>query len=104
MKKSNFTFGVIVLAMIYTFGDVSGAHLNRAVTTAFTVVSRFAWRKVPGYVMAQIGGAFAASGLLRVLFPNDARLGATFPTGSTAQSFILERPEWPERPQLFPKR
>jgi len=63
------TFGLIVLAMIYTFGDVSGAHLNPAVTTAFAVARRLAWREVPPYVVAQVAGAFTASGLLRALFP-----------------------------------
>ncbi len=84
------TFGLIVLAMIYTFGDVSGAHLNPAVTTAFAAAGRFPWREVPGYVAAQVLGALAASGLLRGLFPADATLGATLPAGSAGQSFILE--------------
>ena len=84
------TFGLIVLAMIYTFGDVSGAHLNPAVTTAFAAAGRFPWRDAPGYVAAQLLGALAASGLLRGLFPTDATLGATLPAGPPAQSFILE--------------
>src|SRR5204863_3448945 len=48
------TFGLIVLAMIYTFGDVSGAHFNPAVTTAFAAARRFPCREVPGYVVAQL--------------------------------------------------
>lgn len=84
------TFGLIVLAMIYTFGDVSGAHLNPAVTTAFAAAGRFAWRSVPAYVGAQLLGAFAASALLRVLFPAHETLGATLPAGPAMQSFILE--------------
>ena len=84
------TFGLVVLAMIHTFGDVSGAHLNPAVTTAFAAAGRFAWRDVPGYLAAQVAGAFAASGLLRLLFPADVTLGATLPAGSEAQSFVLE--------------
>jgi aquaporin NIP len=84
------TFGLIVLAMIYAFGDVSGAHLNPAVTVAFAAARRFSWKQVPGYIAAQVAGAFAASLLLRVLFPADQKLGATLPAGSTAQSFILE--------------
>ena len=84
------TFGHIVLAMIYTFGDVSGAHLNPAVTTAFAASGRFSWSAVPGYLAAQLLGAGAASGLLRILFPTDATLGATLPAGSASQSFILE--------------
>ncbi len=84
------TFGLVVLAMIHTFGDVGGAHLNPAVTVGFAVARRFAWAEVPGYVAAQCAGAFAASGLLRALFPADATLGATLPSGSEAQSFVLE--------------
>lgn len=84
------TFGLIVLAMIYTFGDVSGAHFNPAVTTAFAAARRFPWRAVPGFAAAQVLGAFAASGLLRFLFPDDAKLGATLPAGPAMQSFILE--------------
>src|SRR5829696_8880227 len=84
------TFGLIVLAMIYTFGDVSGAHLNPAVTTAFAVAGRFPWREVPGYIGAQIFGAFLASGLLRILFADAKTLGATVPAGSAMQSAILE--------------
>lgn len=84
------TFGLIVLAMIYTFGDVSGAHLNPAVTTAFAIAKRFPWSSVLPYIAAQIAGAFAASGLLRFLFPTHETLGATLPAGSAMQSFILE--------------
>ncbi|MDR3405801.1 MAG: aquaporin [Chthoniobacter sp.] len=84
------TFGLIVLAMIYTFGDVSGAHFNSAVTTAFAVAGRFPWRDVPGFIVAQLGGAFAASALLHFLFPGDQTLGATLPAGPAMQSFILE--------------
>ena len=84
------TFGLVVLAMIYTFGDVSGAHLNPAVTTAFAVAQRFPWREVPGYIVAQSAGAIAASALLRFLFPSDTRLGATLPAGPAVQSFVLE--------------
>jgi aquaporin Z len=78
------------MAMIYTYGDVSGAHLNPAVTLGFAVAGRFAWKAVPGYVLAQIAGAMAASGVLRFLFPAHEKLGATLPSGSAMQSFILE--------------
>jgi len=84
------TFGLIVVAMIYTLGDVSGAHLNPAVTTAFAVGRRFPWKDLPGYICAQIAGAFAASLLLRLLFPSDGKLGATIPAGSALQSGVLE--------------
>ncbi len=84
------TFGLVVLAMIHTFGDVSGAHLNPAVTTAFAAAGRFPWRSVPGYLGAQMTGALAASGLLRFLFPQATTLGATLPAGPPVQSFVLE--------------
>ena len=84
------TFGLVVMAMIHTFGDVSGAHLNPAVTTAFAAAGRFSWRQVPGYLGAQIAGALAASLLLRALFPKATTLGATLPAGSAMQSFVLE--------------
>jgi aquaporin Z len=83
-------FGLVVLAMIHTFGDVSGAHLNPAVTTAFAAAGRFAWREVPGYIGAQIVGALAASALLHFLFPEATTLGATLPAGPPMQSFVLE--------------
>ncbi|HRK16364.1 MAG TPA: aquaporin, partial [Prosthecobacter sp.] len=84
------TFGLVVLAMIHTFGDVSGAHLNPAVTTAFAAAGRFPWRSVPGYLGAQMTGALAASGLLRFLFPQATTLGATLPAGPPMQSWVLE--------------
>jgi len=84
------TFGLIVLAMIYAFGDVSGAHLNPAVSVAFAVARRFAWSDLPGYVLAQVAGAFVASLVIKILFPSDPNLGATLPAGSATQSFVLE--------------
>jgi aquaporin NIP len=84
------TFGLVVLAMVYTFGDVSGAHLNPAVTTAFAAASRLPWREVPPYIVAQVSGALAASGLLKALFPANPTLGATLPSGPPAQSLVLE--------------
>lgn len=84
------TFGLVVMAMIYTFGDVSGAHLNPAVSIAFATSGRFAARDVPGYVVAQMLGALAASLVLRVLFPQSPTLGATLPAGAVWQAFVLE--------------
>jgi aquaporin NIP len=83
-------FGLIVLAMIYTVGDVSGAHLNPAVTLGFWTAERLPGREVPLYIAAQIIGALFASGLVRLLFPQCALLGATLPSGSDLQSFVLE--------------
>jgi aquaporin Z len=84
------TFGLIVTAMIYTFGDVSGAHLNPAVTIAFSIAKLFKWNQVAPYILAQLTGAFLASLLLKTLFPSNPTLGATLPAGSEMQSFILE--------------
>jgi aquaporin NIP len=84
------TFGLIVLAMIYTVGDISGAHLNPAVTLGFCAARRFSFRKVIPYVISQCAGAIVASGVLRFLFPLNPTLGATVPTGSALQSFVLE--------------
>ena len=84
------TFGLIVLAMVYTFGDLSGAHLNPAVTLAFAAAGRLRWHAVPLYVGGQLVGAFAGSGLLALLFPQNPTLGSTLPSGSASQSFTLE--------------
>jgi aquaporin Z len=84
------TFGLIVLAMIYTLGDISGAHLNPAVTLGFFAARRFRFGQVPPYLMSQFSGAIAASLVLRLLFPTNAALGATMPAGAVAQSFFLE--------------
>jgi aquaporin Z len=84
------TFGLIIMAMIYTLGDVSGAHFNPAVTIAFAVARRLPWQTVGPYIIAQCLGALAASGVLKVLFPASRNLGATLPAGSSAQSFVLE--------------
>ena len=56
----------------------------------FAVARRFAWKDVPGFIGAQIGGACVASGVLRLLFPTNDKLGATLPAGSAMQSFVLE--------------
>jgi len=84
------TFGLIVMGMIYAFGDISGAHLNPAVTIAFAYAKKFPWRDVPGYVFAQLIGAFVASGILWLLFPENETLGATLPQLEVWRVFILE--------------
>jgi aquaporin Z len=84
------TFGLIVLAMIYAVGDVSGAHLNPAVTAGFVVAGRFQARRALPYIAVQTGGAILASLSLRVMFPSHSTLGATLPAGGDGQSFILE--------------
>jgi len=84
------TFGLIVMAMIYAFGDISGAHINPAVTVAFWFSGRFPGRQVLPYIGAQTAGALLASATLLLLFPGHAGLGATLPAGSSGQAFVLE--------------
>jgi MIP family channel proteins len=84
------TFGLIVMAMIYSVGDVSGAHINPAVTIGFWAARQFKGNQVVPFIGSQLVGAFAASGLLRLLFLDHPGLGATLPSGTWWQSFILE--------------
>lgn len=84
------TFGLIVAAMIYTVGSISGAHLNPAVTIAFWVAKEFPAKEIVPYILSQTAGAMLASGILKFLFPENDFLGATIPSGSEMQSFILE--------------
>ena len=84
------TFGLIVLAMVYTLGDISGAHINPAVTLGFFAARRLHFAQVLPYVVSQCSGAITASLVLRLLFPANAALGATVPAGPVAQSFFLE--------------
>ena len=71
------TFGLVVLALIYALGDVSGAHFNPAVTIGFVLARRFPAREALPYMGAQIVAACCASLSLRVLFPDSEQLGAT---------------------------
>src|SRR5436190_3206155 len=84
------TFGLVVLAMIYTVGDVSGAHLNPAVTLGFFAAGRCGLGMVAGYIASQCLGATAASLLVHYLFPQSETLGITLPAGNAWQSFVLE--------------
>lgn len=84
------TFGLIVLAMIYAVGDVSGAHLNPAVTVGFWLAGKYPAKGIVPYIISQAIGAFTASGILLLLFPESKTLGATLPAGSEMQSFVLE--------------
>lgn len=84
------TFGLIVTVMIYTFGNVSGAHINPAVSIAFSFTDRFEKKRLLGYIIAQLLGGLLASGILKLLFKEHETLGATLPLGTWQQSFILE--------------
>lgn len=82
-------FGAVVFALIQALGDVSGAHLNPAVTLAFVVAKRFPRREAFAYAIAQCAGALIASFALRALFEHPT-LGATHAAGSDARAFVLE--------------
>ena len=84
------TFGLVVMTMIYAVGDVSGAHINPAVTLGFWAAGRLRAAELPPYVVSQCAGAVAASLTVRTLFPVSNSVGATVPAGGVVQSFVLE--------------
>jgi aquaporin NIP len=84
------TFGLVIMAMIYAVGHVSGAHFNPAVSLAFALTRHFPWSRVGAYWAAQITGALAAAAVLRGSLGNIAHVGATLPSGSQGQSFLWE--------------
>jgi aquaporin NIP len=84
------TFGLVVMAMIYALGKVSGCHINPAVTLGLWAAGRCDRSSVLPYLGSQCAGAVLASGALRMLFPESSTLGATIPAGSDLQSFVLE--------------
>ncbi len=83
--------GIMVMAIIYFMGTVSGAHLNPAVTWAFALRGDFPWHRVPGYLVAQVAGAFAAAAFLAATF-GGIKNGATLPGTdiTNAQAFVTE--------------
>lgn len=86
-------FGLIVMVVVFTLGDVSGAHINPAVTIAFTVAKRFPIADVVPYIAAQCLGAIAASGLLRYLFgdsPGAASITKPFSPDGVMAAFVFE--------------
>lgn len=84
------TWGLIVAAMIYALGNISGAHFNPAVTIGFWLAKAFPAKEILPYVLSQAIGAFVASIVLRILFPLNETLGASLPSGIVMQSFVLE--------------
>jgi aquaporin Z len=81
--------GLMVMAIIYFMGTVSGAHLNPAVTLAFAVRRNFPWHRVPGYLLAQIAGGLAAAFFLKALFGTVGNLGATMPGSGVGSGTAL---------------
>ena len=86
------TWGLIVMAMIYAFGEISGAHFNPAVTVAFAYAKKFGWSEVPKYIIVQVLGAIVACVILWFLFPESEHYGNTIPApGFEAyKAFVLE--------------
>jgi aquaporin NIP len=84
------TFGLVIMAMIYAVGHISGAHFNPAVSFAFALTRHFPWPRLAAYWVAQLAGALLAAALLRASLGSDAHLGATLPSGSQGQSFVWE--------------
>lgn len=82
--------GLLVMAMIYSVGAVSGAHFNPAITLGFATRGVFPWRRVPGYWLAQLVGALLAAGLLRALFGLVANVGATTPRHGRGTGLVME--------------
>lgn len=84
------TFGFIVTAMIYSVGDVSGAHFNPAVSIGFGLAKKMPAKEIIPYIIAQLLGALLASACLNFLFPEASTMGQTLPAGPVMQTFILE--------------
>ena len=82
--------GLVVMSMIYSVGNISGAHLNPAVTIAFALNKNLAWKLVIPYIISQSLGSIAAAFLLKYLFATSVSLGATLPVSGEMQSFIIE--------------
>jgi aquaporin NIP len=84
-------FGLIIMAMIYATGHLSGAHINPAVTIAFTLTRHFAVRDAVAYVAAQLAGATLAAFLLLAVWPEQpAALGATIPSVGAGSALVYE--------------
>ncbi|WP_432799747.1 MIP/aquaporin family protein [Poriferisphaera sp. WC338] len=84
------TFGLIVMAMIAALGPISGAHINPAVSIAFVLGRKCCPFKCTCFIIAQLIGAFTASFLILVMYPDHPTLGSTLPAGPAIHSFILE--------------
>jgi aquaporin Z len=84
--------GLMVMAIILFMGAISGAHLNPAVSLAFALRGDFPWKRVPGYLTAQLAAATLACLFLDAVFGNIQHLGATLPGGGYEnwQAFLME--------------
>jgi aquaporin Z len=80
--------GMMVMGVIFFMGTIGGAHLNPAVTVAFAVRGNFPWRRVPGYIVAQVIGAVLASVFLQMVYGGIIN-GATEPTPDVSQGVAV---------------
>jgi aquaporin NIP len=84
-------FGLIIMVMVYATGHLSGAHINPAVTVAFTLSRHFSGRDAVAYVVAQILGATAGALVLLAVWPNQpGDLGATVPSVGIGSALVYE--------------
>lgn len=83
-------FGLIVAAMVFTIGHVSGAHINPAVSVAFAAMGVFPWKEVPAYIVSQLLGASAGALAVRLLIGTAGKLGATTPSTGLLPAVGLE--------------
>jgi aquaporin NIP len=84
-------FGLVIMVMVYATGHLSGAHINPAVTIAFTLTRHFAARDAAAYVAAQLAGATAGALVLLAVWPEQpAALGATVPSVSIGSALVYE--------------
>ncbi len=84
-------FGLVIMAMVYATGHLSGAHLNPSVTLAFTLTRHFPVRDAIVYIGAQLAGAIAGAALLLAVWPSQpASLGATLPSVGTGSALVYE--------------
>jgi aquaporin Z len=83
-------FGLTVMTMILLFNKISGAHINPAVTVGLALSKKMSRKKVLPYIIAQISGALLASFAVLMIFPNNKYIGATIPTVSSIECFIIE--------------
>jgi aquaporin NIP len=84
-------FGLVIMVMVYATGHLSGAHINPAVTIAFTLTRHFPARDAVAYVAAQVAGATAGALLLLAMWTDKpARLGATVPTVGGGAALVYE--------------
>jgi len=84
--------GLMVMAVILFMGKVSGAHLNPAVSVAFSLRGDFPWRRVPGYIIAQLIGATLAALFLHAVINVSSTYGSNYPAAgySAGSAFLME--------------